>query len=149
MFVRIRRVGLHFISPGQSHMTRTIIGLTCLVFGVGVLLVSLAWGRFFPAEAYWGAPEQKEFADAMRSLKEAAYRPGRRADLPADDQLLAAQARFDAIQTKLEHAMTLQRYGRAVVGMAGVALLSAGSWLLWTRPRTGSWDRPTHLTRSR
>lgn len=136
------------ILPGQSFMARPIVGVFCIVIGVGLLVASLAWGWFVRADTYWDSTEQKEFEDATRALKEAAYRPGRRADQPVDPGLLAAQQRFNRIQARLERATTFYRYGRAATGAVGCVLLVAGSWLIWTQPRGEGPDRGLHLTRA-
>lgn len=129
-------------------MARKIVGVLCLVLGVGSLLTSLAWGWIIRADAYWGSAEQQEFVDATRALKEAAYRPGRRADQPIDAELLAAQERFKHIQAKLERATRIHRYGRAASGALGSLLLAGGSCLLWSNSHHERPEPGRHLTRT-
>jgi hypothetical protein len=128
-------------------MARWIGGILCLIAGVGLLTTGLAWRYFFEPTAYWDTQQQQEYVQASRALKEAAYRPGRRASQPPDTQLITAQQRFEEVQAKLDRAIALRSYTGIAIAAVGVLLVAGGMWLIWTNRAAEPPEKTLHRVR--
>jgi hypothetical protein len=111
---------------------------TFLLIGllVGVVLVGLGatWRYWISPQTFWTAEQAKEYTDAWIALKSAATSGVRRADPKSDQNVAAAQARFDKSQAALDKAVGLRDHAGTYLSVAGCCLVIACAWMLWSNP---------------
>src|SRR5947209_10915809 len=96
-------------------MVRRVTVFISLTAGVALIILGATWKYWHSPQILWSAEQATEYTDAWRALKVAATSGVRRPDPSTDPKLAAAQARFDAINTKLEHAKALNSYAGLIL----------------------------------
>jgi hypothetical protein len=119
-------------------MVRKVIVTVSLISGVVLLLLGATWKYWHSPKSVWTKEEAHEYSEAARLLKLSATSRRVRGDVETDPKLAAAQARYDAIQAKLDRAIAFHDY--AGVGMAalGAAITAVATWLLWLRSKSAA-----------
>jgi hypothetical protein len=114
---------------GQSVMPdgRQIAVILLSAMGIILLVLGVTWKQWHSPQTLWSKEQAAEYTDAWRALKAAATSGIRAGDPNSDPKLAAAQARFDAIKAKLDHARTLNDHtGTALIVTAIGLIVGAG-----------------------
>jgi len=109
---------------------RQIAAVLLLTIGVVLLLLGVTWKHWHSPTSFWSKEQAAEYTDAWRALKATATSGMRAGDPNSNPKLAAAQARFDAIKSKLEHARTLNDYSGTALIVTAIGLI-AGAGLLY------------------
>src|SRR3954453_14666235 len=109
---------------------RQIAVILLLTAGVGLLLLGLTWKHWQPPQSLWSKEQATEYTEAWRALKVVATSGLRPGDPNSNPKLAAAQERFAAIKSKLEHARTLNDYTGTGLIVTAIGLI-VGSGLLY------------------
>jgi hypothetical protein len=108
---------------------RQITAILLLATGAVLLVLGVTWNHWHSPQTFWSKEEATEYTDAWRALKAAATSGIRAADPKSDPKLAAAQARFDTIKAKLDHARTLNDHAGTVLTAVGIGLIIGGGLL--------------------
>jgi hypothetical protein len=120
----------------SSGRIRTILIVICVPAGLSLLIAGATWKATVPSSTLWTPEQAREYTAASRAVKIAATHEDRHAGNSSDPQLIAAKARFDQMQAKLDRAILMRDYAGAMFFLAGVGFLLAGAWLYWGRSNT-------------
>jgi hypothetical protein len=108
---------------------RQITTILLSAVGTALLVLGATWARWHSPQTFWSKAQAAEYTSAWRELKAAATGRGRVPGQQSDPKLAAAQARFDAIKTELDHARTLNDYTGTALIVTGIGLIVAGGLL--------------------
>src|SRR4051794_30312636 len=105
---------------------RKIAVILLLTFGVILLALGLTWKHWHSPQNFWSKEQATEYTDAWRALKVVATSGQRAGDPNSNPKLAAAQARFDAIKSKLDHARTMNDYSGTALIVTAIGLITFG-----------------------
>jgi hypothetical protein len=104
---------------------RSIAVILLSTIGVVLLLLGVTWKHWYPPQSIWSKEQAAEYTDAWRALMAVATSGVRAGDPDSNPKLAAAQSRFDAIKTKLDHARTLNDYTGTALIVTAITLIAA------------------------
>jgi hypothetical protein len=108
---------------------RQIAVILLFTSGVALLLIGATWKHWHPPQSVWSKEQAAEYAEAWRALKVSATSGIRPGDPNSNPKLAAAQARFDAIKSQLDHARTLNDYTGTALIVTAIGLIAGGGLL--------------------
>jgi hypothetical protein len=114
-------------------MLRQSFVVALLVAGIALVLLGATWSYWHTPQMLWSPEQAKEYNEAWRALKATATGGVRRGDPNTDPKLAAAQARFDAIDKKLELAKAANSRCGLILVAAGALLIAVSIWLYSSR----------------
>jgi hypothetical protein len=103
---------------------RQIAVILFSIIGIVVVLLGMTWKHWHSPQNSWSKEQAAEYTDAWRALKIVATSGVRPGDPKSNPKLAAAQARFDTIKSKLDHARTFNDHAGAVLIIIGAAVLA-------------------------
>jgi len=108
---------------------RQIALVLSLILGITLITMGATWKYWHTPKMLWSKEQATEYNDAWRALKVAATSGQRRPDPAKDPKLAAAQARYDAIKSNLDHARTMNDYTGTALVLVGLTLTGFGVFL--------------------
>jgi hypothetical protein len=111
-------------------MTRKVLVVTALLAGLVLIVLGATWKYWHSPQSLWSKEQATEHSAAWRNLKITATSGVRRGDAATDPKLAAAQARFDKINSELEHAKTMHSYAGLIFIAVGIIVVAISAWTL-------------------
>jgi hypothetical protein len=112
---------------------RQIALILFAAIGITLVLLGVTWRYWHSPQSYWSKEQAAEYTDAWRALKVVATSGIRPGDPKSNPKLAAAQDRFDAIKSKLDHARTRNEYAGTALTVAGIIVLAGTIFFLGFR----------------